>query len=86
MRLNYIQYRTSNFFFKLGNKFDLHLADSNFEDYFGKVSLHPRKSTHWGAIIDEMCFDSRGCLPLKIKSNREKIGKIPLFRIKNKRE
>ena len=44
---------------------DIYLREGPFPAGIGIVSLHPSKGTHWAVNMNENCFDSYGCAPLK---------------------
>ena len=54
----------------------IYLRYGPFESDIGIVNLHPSKGTHWVCYINEVYFDSYGCVPPKklskfiIKRNR----------------
>ena len=40
----------------------IYLRDGPFESDIGIVNLHPSKGTHWVCCINEIFFDSYGCV------------------------
>ena len=58
------------------NDVGIFLRDGPFESDIGIVNLHPSRGTHWVCYINEIYFDSYGCVPPKklskfiIKRNR----------------
>ena len=55
---------------------NIYLRDESFSSDIGIVYLHPSVGTHWVVYIDEIYFDSYGCVPPK---------KLSKFIIKRKR-
>ena len=47
------------------NDVDIYLQDRAFSSDFGIFNLHPWKRTHWVVYINEINFDSYGCVPPK---------------------
>ena len=43
----------------------IYLRDGPFSTDIGLVNLHPTKGTHWVVYINEIYFDSYGCVPPK---------------------
>ena len=44
------------------NDVGIYLRDGRFKSNIGIVNLHPSKGTHWVCYIDEIYFDSYGCV------------------------
>ena len=44
------------------NHVGIYLRDGPFSSDIGIVNLHPSKGTHWVCYINEICFDSYGCV------------------------
>ena len=68
-----IQYTLSSFSL---NDVGIYLGDGPFSSDIGIVNLHLPKGTHWVCFINEICFDTIGCVcPKKLsKLNIERIG------------
>ena len=49
----------------LDSKVGIYLRDGPFESHIGIVNLHLSKGTHWILCINEIYFDSYGCVPPK---------------------
>ena len=47
------------------NDVGIYLRDGPFESDIGFVNLHPSKGTHWVCYINEIYFDSYGCVSPK---------------------
>ena len=52
----------------------IYLRDGPFSSDIGIVNLHPSKRTHWVCYINEIYFDSYGCVPPR------KLSKIDIKR------
>ena len=50
------------------NDVGIYLRDGPFKSDKGIVNLHPSKGTHWVCYINEIYFDSYGCVCPKILS------------------
>ena len=46
----------------LDSKVGIYLRDGPFSSDIGIVNLHPSKGTHWVCYINEIYFDSYGCV------------------------
>ena len=46
----------------LDTKVGIYLRDGSFSTDIGIVNLHPSKGTHWVCYINEIYFDSYGCV------------------------
>ena len=51
------------------NDVEIYLRDGSISSESGVVNLRPSKGTHWCCYINEIYFDSYGCVPLKKLSN-----------------
>ena len=45
------------------NNVNIYLREGPFSSDIGLVNLHPSKGTHWICYINEIYFDSYGCVP-----------------------